>query len=98
MKKKYRWPIYSGIVGVLIFLCYTIGWADVLFWKTGTIARTLKIPISILLFPIDVLPISPGSLLDIPYFFIPLVIILISMWGYVIAYIEDKFIQKSNSN
>ena len=67
-----------------------IGWADAFFWKTGVIAQGCSIMMSILV-PLDLLPITPGSRLDTPWFFIPAFISALLLWAIVIRVAIDKF-------
>ena len=73
-----------------LFLLHSIAWADIFFWKTGIIAIICGTPTSIVFWPLSLIPVKPGSSIDGPYFWIPLVILTVIAWSWVIQWLIHK--------
>jgi len=92
----------TGIVFVILcpilFILHSIAWADILFWKTGTIAMVFGIPTTILLWPLSMIPVTPGSNIDGPYFWLPLVCLLLMAWSWLIQhFVNSRLFKKRTS-
>ena len=83
MKFIAKLSLTTAAILALYILIVGLGWADVFFWKTGGIARVCTYIMRIIV-PIDLLPITPGSRLDTPWFFIPAIISALLLWAIII--------------
>ena len=50
-----------------IIIADAIAWTDVMFWKTGVIGIVFGLPSKILLWPLSLVPIKPGSAIATGY-------------------------------
>lgn len=73
-----------------LFLLHSIAWADIFFWKTGIIAIICGTPTSMVFWPLSLIPVKPGSSIDGPYFWIPLVILIVIAWSWLIQWLICK--------
>ena len=89
MKSIAKILLTAAAILAIYILIGAIGLADVFFWKTGGIARVCTYIMRILA-PIDLLPITPGSRLDTPWFFIPAIISALLLWAIIIRVTVDK--------
>lgn len=78
------------ILCLTLFLLHSIGWADIVFWRTGIIALVCGVITSIVLLPLYLVPVQPGSFIDSPYFFLPLAILVVFAWSWLISFLMEK--------
>jgi hypothetical protein len=71
----------------VLFLLHSIAWADIFFWKTGTVAVVFGMPTTIFLWPLSLIPVKPGSPIDGPYFWLPLICLLLLAWSWLIQFL-----------
>ena len=60
-----------------------IGWAAVFFWKSEIIAFCVAVP-TMVICPAGAICVVPGSQVDSPFFFIPLMAVFFLLWAVVI--------------
>jgi hypothetical protein len=84
----------TGIVFLILcpslFLLHAIAWADIIFWKTGTIAMVLGMPSDVLLWPLSLMPVTPGNPIDGPHFWLPMICVLLLAWSWLIQFLIQK--------
>ena len=83
-----------AILCASVFICHEIAWADILFWKTGYIGKICAIPETIFLWPLTLIPVKPGSSIDGPGFWIPVVLLLLIGWSLLICLLIQKMKDK----
>lgn len=66
--------------GALYLLLSGIGWAAVCFWKSEAIVWCAFIP-SLILCPAQAISVVPGSSLDTPVFFVPMMSACFILWA-----------------
>ena len=85
-----RWVLVLIALVLGVVVCQVVAWADILFWKVGWVAAVLAYPQVILLFPVMQLHVTPGSCLDGPWFYIPLLLLVLSLWSILIVMIWTR--------
>jgi len=87
-----RWVLVLIALALGAVVCQAVAWADILFWKVGWVAAVLAPLEVILLFPVIVmqLHVTPGSYFDGPWFYVPLILLVFSLWSFLIVMIWTK--------
>lgn len=89
MKKLGRIGLIALSLTGLYLLLNGIGWAAVFFWKFEFIVRCMAV-LSFVLCPLSAIEVVPGSSLDTPLFFIPIMVICFFLWAWGIEAIWNK--------
>jgi hypothetical protein len=90
MKFIMRWLLVTLVLFLATGLSHAVAWADIFFWKVGWIAKILAIPEYVLLLPVVALPITHGSVLDTPWFFMSAIVVSIGLWGLLFTWIWSR--------
>jgi len=91
-----RMGIIFLILCTSLFILHSIAWADILFWKTGYVGIICGIPDTVFFWPLTLIPVTPGSLVDGPYFWLPLVLFLLIGWSWLISFLVHKLKTKKD--
>jgi hypothetical protein len=90
MKFIMRWLLVTLVLLLATGLSHAVGWADILFWKVGWIAKIFAVPEYVLLLPVIALPITPGSVLNTHWFFMPAIVVSLALWGLLFTWIWSR--------
>ncbi|MBI5684875.1 MAG: hypothetical protein HZC54_07330 [Verrucomicrobia bacterium] len=89
-----RMGIIFLILSPSLFVLHSIAWADILVWKTGYVAVICGIPVTVFFWPLTLIPVKPGSSIDGPYLWMPLVFFLLMGWSWLISLLIQRLKHK----
>ena len=90
MWKAARIILLTIIIGMIYWLAQCIGWAAILFWKSGVIAISMGVVTTIITWPLFLIPVRPQSFLDTPVFIVPMMILCFLGWAFLIELIWSR--------
>ncbi len=73
-----------------LFTLHSIAWADIFFWKTGFVAKLFGIPSTVFLWPLTLIHVEPGSPMNGPHFWLPMICVLLLAWSWLIQLMIQK--------
>lgn len=90
MKNSKKTIIITCVLAIVTVVGIGLAEIERSMWQTRFINETIGAINHVLFWPLFALNITPGSALDTPWFFIPLMAPVLGMWAWIIVKVNEK--------
>jgi len=90
MKRTKKFIILTAVMAVMTGVGVGIAEIERTLWQTRFINGIISAINHVLFWPIFALNITPGSTLDTPWFFVPLMVPVLGVWAWFIVIVTEK--------